>query len=52
LAAEQGVKCLYLFTPDQAAFYERLGWTRRMRTRLHGNDVTLMDLRLPVATAA
>jgi N-acetylglutamate synthase-like GNAT family acetyltransferase len=52
LATEQGVDRLYLFTPDQAEFYERLGWTRRMRTRLHGNDVTLMDLRLPVATAA
>jgi GNAT superfamily N-acetyltransferase len=52
LAAEQGVACLYLFTPDQAAFYERLGWTRRMRTRLHGNDVTLMDIVLPVAHAA
>lgn len=52
LAAEQGVDCLYLFTPDHAAFYERLGWSRRMRTRLHGNDVTLMDIVLPVANAA
>jgi N-acetylglutamate synthase-like GNAT family acetyltransferase len=52
LATEQGVECLYLFTPDQVEFYQRLGWTRRLRTRLHGNDVTLMDLRLPVATAA
>lgn len=52
LATEQGVECLYLFTPDQVEFYQHLGWTQRMRTRLHGNDVTLMDLRLPVATAA
>ena len=52
LAAEQGVDCLYLFTPDREEFYRRLGWSPRLRTRLHGNDVTLMDLRLPVASAA
>lgn len=52
LAAEQGVACLYLFTPDQAAFYQRLGWTLRLQTRLHGNDVTLMDIALPIANAA
>ena len=51
VATDQGVERLYLFTPDQAGFYERLGWTRRMRTRLHGNDVTLMDLRLQMSTA-
>ena len=33
---------LYLFTPDQVAFYRRLGWEPLERTRYRGEDVQIM----------
>ncbi len=44
LAATQGVPHLFLFTPDRAGFYERLGWRRLARTALKGTPVDLMQI--------
>lgn len=51
LARDQGVPRLYLFTPDRASFYERLGWTVLGSRLLAGRAVTLMavDLAPPPA---
>lgn len=45
-AERLGVETLYLYTPDQAPFYERMGWETVRRFPYHGIDVTLMNLRL------
>lgn len=36
------VSTLYLFTPDQRAFYSRLGWVWRRALTYHGERVDLM----------
>jgi GNAT superfamily N-acetyltransferase len=41
-----GVPELYLFTPDQARFYERLGWRELLREEYRGTDVTIMAISL------
>ena len=41
-AAALGLKRLYLFTPDQMAFYRRLGWRTLERTNYRGEDVVIM----------
>lgn len=51
-AAGQGVQELFLFTPEHAAFYERLGWRRLARTALKGTPVDLMQIEPPKALAA
>lgn len=51
-AAEQGVPELFLFTPEHAAFYERLGWRRLARTALKGTAVDLMQIEPSKAMAA
>ncbi len=43
-AAEQKVARLWLFTPEHAAFYARLGWRPQGRATLRGVDVQLMDI--------
>lgn len=45
-ARASGVETLYLFTPDQRAFYERLGWALFEEGRYHGDAVSLMSIRL------
>ena len=50
-AAGQGIDQLFLFTPDHASFYERLGWSRMLRTTLKGTPVDLMRIH-PVLPAS
>jgi GNAT superfamily N-acetyltransferase len=44
LAAREGVEELFLFTPEHAAFYQRLGWRLLTRTALKGTPVDLMQI--------
>jgi GNAT superfamily N-acetyltransferase len=44
-AAGQGIDQLFLFTPEHADFYQRLGWSRMLRTTLKGTPVDLMTIR-------
>lgn len=44
--ARLGVPDLYLFTPDQARFYERLGWRELLREVYRGTEVTVMTIPL------
>ena len=46
-ARQAGVKTLYLFTPDQENFYQRLGWRVLNRESYRGHQVTLMTVELP-----
>lgn len=43
-AAAQGVPRLWLFTPEHAAFYAKLGWRPLGRAQLRGVAVQLMDI--------
>ncbi len=43
-AAGQGVERLWLFTPDHADFYARLGWRPQGHAHLRGTRVQLMDI--------
>jgi GNAT superfamily N-acetyltransferase len=45
-ARGQGVPRLYLFTPDHAAFYARLGWAVLGSRMLGSREVTLMSIDL------
>lgn len=45
-AQQQGLSALYLFTPDQASFYEQLGWQFLEQTRYRDHAVTVMRMRL------
>jgi GNAT superfamily N-acetyltransferase len=51
-ARGQGVPRLYLFTPDRAAFYARLGWSLLGSRRLGPREVTLMAIDLAPAGPA
>lgn len=42
LAIDSGVSRLFLFTPDHAAFYQRLGWLSVGRSRVNGTAVDVM----------
>jgi N-acetylglutamate synthase-like GNAT family acetyltransferase len=42
----QGIKTLYLFTPDQRHFYEQLGWQFMAQESYRGGNATLMKLDL------
>lgn len=37
---------LYLYTPDQQLLYARLGWEELERSRVNGEDVSIMRLEL------
>ena len=50
-AAGQGIDELFLFTPDHASFYGRLGWSRMLRTTLQGTPVDLMRIHPPSSAA-
>jgi predicted N-acetyltransferase YhbS len=43
-AHEAGVAVLTLFTPDQEAFYQSLGWRTIARENFRGDEVTLMQI--------
>lgn len=45
-AQAAGIPVLYLFTPDQEAFYRKLGWQTLGRESYRGHDVTIMQLQL------
>lgn len=45
-AKQAGMSTLYLFTPDQQAFYARLGWQYLCTEYLHGHAETVMQIRL------
>lgn len=42
LAAAEGIRRLWLFTPDQAPFYAARGWVRAGEERYRGSPVVLM----------
>jgi len=46
-AAEVGFPALYLFTPDRARFYERLGWHILEHVVYRGYAQVLMSISLP-----
>ncbi|TFH75633.1 GNAT family N-acetyltransferase [Gammaproteobacteria bacterium LSUCC0112] len=43
-AQENGVKRLYLYTPDQEQLYARLGWQLYSREPYNGTPVTIMSI--------
>ena len=43
-AAEMGIDTLWLFTPDQERFYQRLGWQSVEYTHDRGEDVVIMKI--------
>lgn len=45
-AREAGVEKLYLFTPDRADFYRKLGWTAIAEEMYRGHEVTVMQVCL------
>ncbi len=47
-----GFPMLYLFTPDRAAFYAKLGWQVVERDEWNGCEVTVMELPLRSPTSA
>ncbi|MFC2095443.1 GNAT family N-acetyltransferase [Candidatus Bipolaricaulota bacterium] len=46
-AAGFGMEALYLFTPDQMTFYERLGWQSHEVVEYRGERVTIMACTPP-----
>jgi N-acetylglutamate synthase-like GNAT family acetyltransferase len=45
-AYELGIERLYLYTPESEAFYSKLGWQLKERTKYHGYSVTLMQKQI------
>lgn len=45
-AREQGFAELFLFTPDQESFYQKLGWHTVANESYHGEEVTVMRVDL------
>lgn len=45
-AWQAGIDRLYLFTPDRADFYQRLGWTPMVEELYRGHHVTVMRVGL------
>lgn len=45
-AEQAGIGTLYLFTPDRAGFYRRLGWQVLSEEEYRGYPVTVMQARL------
>jgi GNAT superfamily N-acetyltransferase len=43
-AKDLGIRKMYLFTPDQAAWYEKMGWKEMEKTVYHGTTVTIMRI--------
>lgn len=46
-AKNNGINTLYLFTPDQVPFYQRLGWQILDQEQYRGHNVTVMSVNLP-----
>lgn len=49
-ACDQGYKKLYLYTPDQRDFYQRLGWQVLETLKYQDTDVTIMSVSLKTTT--
>ncbi len=49
-ARQQGLARLYLFTPDQEAFYAKLGWYTLFKEPYRGDTVTIMQIDLASVT--
>ena len=47
-ASKMGVEQLYLFTPNQRAFYEGLGWSHLQHLSYYGEDVDLMCYKFSI----
>jgi GNAT superfamily N-acetyltransferase len=47
-ARNEGIACLYLYTPDQEYFYIKLGWSTIDKRKHQGYDVTIMAVNLNV----
>ena len=45
-ASQHGLRDLFLYTPDQMKFYEKLGWHCLEQTPYHGHDMTIMAYKL------
>ncbi|MES2206298.1 MAG: GNAT family N-acetyltransferase [Pseudomonadota bacterium] len=45
-AKEHNVETLYLFTPNNEAFYQNLGWNTLFKDEYYGQVVTLMQIEL------
>jgi N-acetylglutamate synthase-like GNAT family acetyltransferase len=45
-ARSAGISELFLYTPDAAELYQRLGWAMFEACRYHGVDVTIMTKRI------
>lgn len=45
-AKEAGIKTLYLFTPNEEAFYEKLGWSTINNELYLDQTVTIMKIKL------
>lgn len=45
-ARENGIKTMYLYTPDREHFYRFMGWQTMEKLNYHGADVTLMKIDL------
>jgi len=45
-ASDAGIEKLYLFTPDRASFYEKLGWQILNVELYRGHGVTVMFAKL------
>ena len=47
-AQKGGIDRLYLYTPDKAEFYLKLGWSTLYQRPYHNLDVTIMQVQLDV----
>ncbi|GAB4346736.1 MAG: GNAT family N-acetyltransferase [Candidatus Abyssubacteria bacterium] len=45
-AARLGYRTIYLFTPDRAPLYARLGWSHHETLKYHGHQVEIMTIDL------
>jgi N-acetylglutamate synthase-like GNAT family acetyltransferase len=45
-AKQAGIETIYLFTPDQVNFYQKLGWEVFSSEEYRGHSVTVMRIRL------
>ncbi len=45
-AKHLGIQKLYLYTPDQAAWYAKMGWRELERVEYHGTVVTVMSMNI------
>lgn len=45
-AQEQGIKQLYLYTPDQQSLYQKLGWQEIEKREVSGEWVSVMSLNI------